>query len=57
MGETKDIDKEIISAWGKNFADQVDKMVLEDLIEWVGKPKKPKGIPILSGRISKIKVK
>ena len=54
MRETKGIDKEIISEWGKNFADDLDKMGLS---EWLEKTKKLKGIPTLIGRISKIKSK
>jgi hypothetical protein len=54
MKERKDPFKEIISAWGENFADDLDKMGLS---EWIGMTKKLKGIPTLTGKIQKIKTK
>jgi hypothetical protein len=57
MGEDKDIIKEIISAWGENFENHLDKMVLEGLGGWFTKPIKAKRIPTLTGRINKIKSK
>jgi len=57
MWEAKDISREIISAWGADFSNYVNNMILYGLSEMSPKPKKHKGIPTLTGRISKIKSK